>query len=589
MALKHIYCCTLIALNCFLLPAQNGTILGKVYNEKSNLLVGANVVIDATKGWIAVTDMNGRYQVDLPPGNYSVTYSAEGKIQQTKTATIEAGLTCRINVFLIPKESATPNIVKNENAHSEPLKQNTKPATVAQPKPLNETKSPPSHTETKTVVTSASTTSPKTQPIASAKAVYTPAETDTKATPPYSETKATTAPTTITPPQPLASVQAVYTPVGIDSNTVTYRRSSLYTLMIDHKNLPKAEVIKKAFLESPIPDKFNDHNLPERVISVDPSPEGIAYYLQRQHIARDLVAKWFNRSPLGGFDMNLVADRGSYNATEMDAGIAQQTKRGLASLADAGEELIGNTFVLVSVFKYTNEADITKHVNTGLSIFSQIMGSAGVNTTAITNSITKLDTNLVRGYIVKASTFLFQLNWNDSIESVFYNDYWTTDANLSTDKKKAFDNSGIFSLKYIGKDDAFSNVQTTSFSRASEEQIIEKAERNALNRVIYKLQKKHEVFRTKTPLYSTEPLSAKIGLKEGLEKGDRYEVLEQVLNKDGRTEYKKVGTIKVDGSQIWDNEYYLTGETPSTGNYIDRTLFTGGNSKIYPGMLIRQK
>lgn len=44
-----------------------------------------------------------------------------------------------------------------------------------------------------------------------------------------------------------------------------YRRSSLYSVMIDQPELPYAGEIKKNFENSPIPDKFNDHNLTKRV------------------------------------------------------------------------------------------------------------------------------------------------------------------------------------------------------------------------------------------------------------------------------------------------------------------------------------
>ena len=42
---------------------------------------------------------------------------------------------------------------------------------------------------------------------------------------------------------------------------VKYRRSSLYSVMIDQPTLPYAGEIKKNFEHSPIPDKFNNHNL----------------------------------------------------------------------------------------------------------------------------------------------------------------------------------------------------------------------------------------------------------------------------------------------------------------------------------------
>ncbi|HEY9123429.1 MAG TPA: hypothetical protein VIO15_03755, partial [Bacteroidales bacterium] len=62
-----------------------------------------------------------------------------------------------------------------------------------------------------------------------------------------------------------------------------------------------------------------------------------------------------------------------------------------------------------------------------------------------------------------------------------------------------------------------------------------------------------------------------------------------------KTIYKRVGTIKVDGSQIWDNRYMAAEIQPvdTTAGaqpkpLIDRTLFKGASSKYYEGMLIRQ-
>ena len=51
-----------------------------------------------------------------------------------------------------------------------------------------------------------------------------------------------------------------------------YRRSSLYSVMIDQPELPYAEEIKKNFKNSPIPDKFNNHNLTKRVYSFGELP-----------------------------------------------------------------------------------------------------------------------------------------------------------------------------------------------------------------------------------------------------------------------------------------------------------------------------
>ena len=42
-------------------------------------------------------------------------------------------------------------------------------------------------------------------------------------------------------------------------------------------------------------------------------------FLQKQFVASRLIAKWFNRKKNGGTcDMNLVQERGYYNASEVD-------------------------------------------------------------------------------------------------------------------------------------------------------------------------------------------------------------------------------------------------------------------------------
>jgi hypothetical protein len=76
-------------------------------------------------------------------------------------------------------------------------------------------------------------------------------------------------------------------------------------------------------------------------------------------------------------------------------------------------------------------------------------------------------------------------------------------------------------------------------------------------------------------------------MKEGLEGGEKFEVLESVMDeKTGKIEYKSIGTIKVDGNKIWDNRKNLADEVPVEGA-VDRTTFKGGK-KFYPGLLIRQ-
>lgn len=52
-------------------------------------------------------------------------------------------------------------------------------------------------------------------------------------------------------------------------DAMNYRRSSLYSLMINHTDQNFAKEIKDAFMRIPVPDKFNDHDLSVKVLNLD--------------------------------------------------------------------------------------------------------------------------------------------------------------------------------------------------------------------------------------------------------------------------------------------------------------------------------
>lgn len=378
------------------------------------------------------------------------------------------------------------------------------------------------------------------------------------------------------------------------TSDLKYKRSSLYTLMVSDDSQEHSEAIKTSFMDKPIPEKFNNHLLSERTISKvsDASKSkseldelqktAISDYFTENHIAKLMVAKWFNRSENGGFNMDLISERGNYNATDLDVKIAKSSERGNALLSDAGEELIKNTFVVVNHFKYTNKEEVAEKAKSIMSVAGAIGGS---KVRQVTNVASEGATTFGKGYVIKTDAHLYKLVWNDEIAAIFYNDYWTEDGSIDEDRVKAFDESDIFTLEYIGTETAWADLQSTAYTTKTDEELISIATVKASDAVIAKLQRTHEVFRTKTPLLSGDPLSAKIGLKEGLEKGDKYEVLEQTIDKDGKTVYERVGVIKVDKSHIWDNRYMASEESESEFEY---TTFSGSSNKYFSGMLIRQ-
>ncbi len=419
---------------------------------------------------------------------------------------------------------------------------------------------------------------------------------------------------------------------------IKYRRSSLYTAMVEAPNLPYADSIKKYFSTSKVPDKFNDHNLKTKTLQSFSSTEAqittndkktelqllaknirsnkfediaeVKKYVESSiktteaakliktphqteldNIAREMVAKWFNRSNKGGFNMNLIKSRGNYDATVLDIAKARASKRGLTMLGDAGEDLIKNSFVLVNEFKYISKEEVAKSASGFLSGLAQIASVVpGASNISTISSLTAVGVTVAgKGYVVKTKAYLYRLDWNEEVAAKFYNDYWATDKAITPERKRAFDESDLFKLVYIGTDDSWADVQSSIFTNKSDVKLVERATIKAIDAVIVKLQKNHDEFKTKTPLYTGEPITAKIGLKEGLTSKSKFDVLEQQIDENGISKYINVGVIKVDSAfPIWDNRYGADVENPNITT--DKTYFKKVSGKdFYPGMLMVQK
>ncbi|MDR1542805.1 MAG: hypothetical protein LBS50_00045 [Prevotellaceae bacterium] len=388
--------------------------------------------------------------------------------------------------------------------------------------------------------------------------------------------------------------------INAQQEEIKYRRSSLYSVLISHPFQKFHEEIDSVFLKIPIPEKYNNHDLSVKIVSSDQKrqekEEIIKQFIDRNQIARRLVARWFERDPeLGYFFLDLIKDRGLYDATVTDVNIAKMSARGIAQLEDAGEELIGNTFMLVNDIKYIDKSEGAAAGGTALRIFGAILGAA-TGSDALSN-VTDLAASIVesiKGFKVTVTSYLYQLEWNEEVAATLYDSYYITEQDFDAAKKKAFDaDSNLFKMKYVGKQVV--NSGTTSVMGVNLDTpsaMIRKACERSIDKSIVYLQRTYDEFKVKTPLYSTEQtIEAKIGLKEGVTANSKYEVLQQVINiKNGneKTEYKRVGIIKPIPNKIWDNRYMAIEEKAENAN-LDGTEFKKiSGSDFQVGMLIRE-
>lgn len=377
----------------------------------------------------------------------------------------------------------------------------------------------------------------------------------------------------------------------------SYRRSSLYSILVSHTDKKFNTEIENCFMHIPIPDTYNDHDLSVKIVSLEGSiekekvnkkkeakgPAQINDFLENNQVASRLVGKWFMRDyNTGECSMDLIGERGIYAANEIDKAKAAANLKGDAMLADAGEDLIQNTFVLVNDITYIDKGTRSKNAGMGLKILGAVAAAAtGIDALEDVGNLAGSMAETLKGFSVKVNTYLYQLVWDDEAAAITY-DNWND--------KDAFENNrSNYKLKYIGNQ--LSNGGTTSFLGIREDQpeiMIRKACQRALDENIANLQQNFQAFQIKTPLESVEPLEARVGKKEGITENSRFEVLEPQKDEKGKITYKKIGEIKPVPNLIWDNRY-MAEEEMAEGATLGCTTFkkvSGGD--FLPGHLIRQ-
>ena len=403
-----------------------------------------------------------------------------------------------------------------------------------------------------------------------------------------------------------------------------YQRSSLHNILVVGDSFDNSDVVANAYQSWPFPDKYNDHRIDLNSVNLsdykltDEEIEKLGIkksgagklvsgaasdatagiiadnsqvkfeldkFISSKKLPYELVNKWF---ALGDFDkedyspMKLIGERGAYSASEQDKAVAGTTIRGLTGLKNTGKFLIKNTFVVFTKLNFvSNEA-------VALAIKAVSDGAAnkltGLPRELALKASEKIYTKTREGYSVWTTAWLYRLDWTvDTYQAL---------SNLMG-KKTAGDVVDFSTLavdfEFIGDEKATSLVTFSLKEKRTEQQIIELSTIRNLDKVYAKLQKKYDVFKPKSPIIIEDgKIYSQIGMKEGLEGGESFDVLEEIADPETyeMIGYKKVTTIKVDKKQVWDNRFGASEENPQDFN---KTLFKGKAKKLSSGMLIMQK
>jgi uncharacterized protein YcfJ len=409
-------------------------------------------------------------------------------------------------------------------------------------------------------------------------------------------------------------------------SNMEYRRNSLATMLVYHPEDEFGGEIYKAFDSLPIPDKYDDHTVSNMRVIDNSLIWGVqrrdsGYYkatyghaltaaelkanalhteqlLNDNEMAKRMVAIWFgfsgNTVADATFNTELIQTRGQYNANDVDVALALQTTRGLTMLSDAGEELLHNTYVLVNDITYVTAEQEAQAAKVAMGVIGGIFdaltgGSAGRDVAKLSGAIADSFT----GFKVKTHSYLYQLEWNDSIAAIFYQFHYTGTPDSA--KVQAFlDDKTTYRLKYVAHEYEFDKKSVLK-GKYERTELVRTICARSMDKNIVALAKQYEDFKVKTPVYSVltnergkiEGYAAKIGMKEGIQDGSKFQVVQRVQDPEtGKTTYKYIATVKAKKGCIWDNRYNAVLEEAdgATLPYTTFTKVSGG--EILPGMLL---
>lgn len=356
-------------------------------------------------------------------------------------------------------------------------------------------------------------------------------------------------------------------PAQQSKSNFSYDRIALTVVYVDdptpdeHMTTAIRNSAKNNYLKGiKIPDRYDDNAIPSKVISFDLSNSSyvmsdsvkLISAIYQANLTRQMVEKWFARKSDGQFSMDLIKERGLYNATDDDYLTSVASQRKNAALEDMGEKLIQKNYLLM-----INHSDIEP----------------------------QKDSNGKVHYSGSARAYLYRLVWDEETGSNFYNNLWINDDDSEVVKKQKIDqfNNTTFKVKYV-KSFRIDKSQslTIGLDKMSDGEKIDHINAQFVEGIIEKLAGISSDFTVKKHLIASDPPAATIGSKEGLYVDQRFFVYETVMNRNKSTSEKRRSVIRV--KKVSNNKRVTEGKTTPSVFY----QVASGEIDHY-GMYIQEK
>ena len=392
-------------------------------------------------------------------------------------------------------------------------------------------------------------------------------------------------------------MSATFDTINFARNYERYNDFSLKQRRIDLSKLPtvtqaeKDAVGKESKLDKMTADIMRQQGLKNSLSEVEYAARLLKYFEQNK-FAQNLVAKWHAApdAPEGTTKwdekLSVIMELGLKGLSQEALDNAKATENLTAVVGGAENKLLSNSYICVNRYGYMDAKEVV--ALTG-AVLQATLGDNALAQLAIKKG-TELAEKKVKGYFVRANAYLFKLDWNNDAFNKFYTKYW--------DNSDGFMNDNDFKVTYVGKSSKRAPAAMSLKNSTSLEKLIARATVRGTDAAIAALQRDHEEFRPMTSLHVIDgKLAAYIGMKEGVQAGDKFNVYEAVQSKDdpNLTEWKEIGSIKV-GKEVWDNRAgageQLEGQATDKdddekASAVPYTVFSGKPGKMGEGCMIR--
>jgi hypothetical protein len=309
--------------------------------------------------------------------------------------------------------------------------------------------------------------------------------------------------------------------------------------------------------------------------------------------SRDIIGTWFSRDSLGNMSSDLWNERVNHAKTDDHVNLAKNSAINRTTLL--GEDLIKKTYVII-------------HLVDKIYTYKEFYDNKDMENQILEKYQNKKIEPILRikdGYKSDYKSYLYKLDFNDSLLIDFYDRYWLDEYIKTGREKKIADwKNATFPVNYL----SIHNFKQDN-SQLSRDHYLKMMKTNPAMLIMYNKKiksippvenliprigavnltskvlniniKNIEDFKLKVPVYSAYPILAKIGAKEGVKKNKRWAIYEIKIDKSGHQKKHKSGYARI--KEVGLND------TIATGNSATSIFRQHGGKRTFSGMLLEPK